>query len=72
MTRREDDEIEATIGARYRSMPSSPLSVVLQHLLADLRLDGCGMTDGELLARFVSSRDLVTGMRLSAVPEFQM
>ena len=53
-------------------MPSSPLSVVLQHLLADLRLDGCGMTDGELLARFVSSRDLVTGMRLSAVPEFQM
>src|SRR3954470_1506544 len=38
-------------------MPTSPLSVVLQHLLADLRPDGDGMTDGELLARFVGSRD---------------
>src|SRR5262245_39444315 len=38
-------------------MPSSPLSVVIQHLLADLRPVGNGMTDGELLARFLSSRD---------------
>src|SRR6516162_6917355 len=38
-------------------MPTSPLSVVLQHLLADLRLDEDGRTDGELLARFLRSRD---------------
>ena len=38
-------------------MPTSPLNVVLQHLLADLRPEGVGMTDGELLARFLSSRD---------------
>ena len=38
-------------------MPTSPLSVVIQHLLADLGPDGGGMTDGELLARFLSSRD---------------
>ena len=38
-------------------MPTSPLSVVLQHLLADLRPDGDGRTDGELLARFLRSRD---------------
>ncbi|MDB5307179.1 MAG: hypothetical protein JWO38_1381 [Gemmataceae bacterium] len=38
-------------------MPTSPLSVVIQHLLADLRPDGDGMTDGELLARFLRSRD---------------
>src|SRR5262245_16665243 len=38
-------------------MPSSPLSVVIQHLLADLRPVGNGMTDGELLARFLRSRD---------------
>ena len=38
-------------------MPTSPLSVVLQYLLADLRPDGDGMTDGELLARFLKSRD---------------
>src|SRR6516162_1845409 len=38
-------------------MPTSPLSVVLQHLLADLRPDEDGMTDGELLARFLRSRD---------------
>src|SRR5215469_11492324 len=38
-------------------MPTSPLSVVLQHLLADLRPDGDGMTDGELLARFLGRRD---------------
>jgi RNA polymerase sigma factor (sigma-70 family) len=31
--------------------------VVIQHLLADLRPDGDGMTDGELLARFLGSRD---------------
>jgi RNA polymerase sigma factor (sigma-70 family) len=38
-------------------MPTSPLSVVIQHLLADLKPDGDGMTDGELLARFLGSRD---------------
>ena len=38
-------------------MPTSPLSVVIQHLLADLGPDGDGMTDGELLARFLRSRD---------------
>jgi RNA polymerase sigma-70 factor (ECF subfamily) len=43
--------------ARLKSMPTSPLSVVLQHLLADLRPDKDGMTDGELLARFLGRRD---------------
>src|SRR5262249_15219696 len=36
-------------------MPTSPLSVVLQHVLADFVPDG--MTDGELLARFLGNRD---------------
>ncbi len=43
--------------ARYESMPTSPLSVVIQHLMADVGPNGGGMTDGELLARFLSSRD---------------
>jgi RNA polymerase sigma factor (sigma-70 family) len=38
-------------------MPTSPLSVVIQHLMADPGPDGGGMTDGELLARFRGSRD---------------
>jgi RNA polymerase sigma factor (sigma-70 family) len=38
-------------------MPTSPLNRVIQHVLADLRPDGDGMTDGELLARFLGSRD---------------
>ena len=38
-------------------MPTSPLSVVLQHLLADLRPEEDKMADGELLARFLRSRD---------------
>src|SRR5262249_24076625 len=38
-------------------MATSPLNMVIQHFLADLRPDGGGMTDGELLARFLSSRD---------------
>jgi len=38
-------------------MPTSPLSVVIQHLRADLAPDAGGMTDGELLAHFLSSRD---------------
>ena len=38
-------------------MPTSPLSAVLQHLLADGGLDRGGMTDGELLGHFLSSRD---------------
>jgi RNA polymerase sigma factor (sigma-70 family) len=57
MARYEDNEVETTMAARLKSMATSPLSVVLQHLLADLRPDGDGMTDGELLARFLGSRD---------------
>jgi RNA polymerase sigma factor (sigma-70 family) len=38
-------------------MPTSPLNVVMRHLLADVGPDGAGMTDGELLARFLGSRD---------------
>lgn len=38
-------------------MATSPLNQVIQHLLADCGPDGPGMTDGELLARFLSSRD---------------
>jgi RNA polymerase sigma factor (sigma-70 family) len=38
-------------------MPTSPLNRVIQHFLADFGPDGGGMTDAELLARFVSSRD---------------
>src|ERR1041384_8296980 len=38
-------------------MPTSPLSGVIRHLMADLGPDGGGMTDGELWARFRSSRD---------------
>ena len=45
------------MAGRLKSMPTSPLSVVIQHLLADLGPDGAGMTDGELLARFLRSRD---------------
>ena len=43
--------------ARLKSMPTSTLSVFIQHLMADLRPEGAGMADGELLARFLSSRD---------------
>jgi RNA polymerase sigma factor (sigma-70 family) len=42
---------------KLKTMPTSPLSVVIQHLLADLRPEGGGLTDGELLARFVRSQD---------------
>src|SRR5436190_23091079 len=42
---------------RVKSMPTRPVSVVTRHLLADLRPAGDGLTDGELLARFVRSRD---------------
>jgi RNA polymerase sigma factor (sigma-70 family) len=45
------------MAARFESMPSNSLNVVLQHLLAHLGPDGSGMTDGELLARFLSNRD---------------
>jgi RNA polymerase sigma factor (sigma-70 family) len=53
----EDNQVEATIVGNLKTMPTSPLSVVIQHLLADLRQDGGGPTDGELLARFLGSRD---------------
>ena len=38
-------------------MPTSPLSVVVQRLMADVAPGGGWTTDGELLARFLSSRD---------------
>src|SRR3954447_387821 len=38
-------------------MPSSPLTVVIQHLRAACGPDGGGMTDGELLSRFLNCRD---------------
>jgi len=38
-------------------MPNGPLSEVIQNLPTDLGPDGDGVTDGELLARFVRSRD---------------
>src|SRR5262249_26834949 len=53
----EDKEVEATMDGNLKTMPTSPLNRVLQHLLADLRPEGGGLTDGELLARFLRSRD---------------
>src|SRR5438128_763397 len=38
-------------------MATSPLNMVIQHFLADVGPDGGGMTDGELLACFLRSRD---------------
>src|SRR5271157_4268758 len=40
-------------------MPSSPLSVVIQHLRAAAERDGdgAGRSDGELLTRFLNQRD---------------
>lgn len=38
-------------------METNPLKVVLQQLVADGGLDDGGMTDGELLTLFLSSRD---------------
>src|SRR2546426_2162270 len=43
--------------ARSKSMPTGSLSVIIHHLLADAALGAGGMTDGELLAHFLSSRD---------------
>ena len=57
MGRCEDNKAEATTERNLKTMPTSALSVVLQHLLGHLRPDGDGRTDGELLARFVRSRD---------------
>jgi hypothetical protein len=45
------------MGARDELMPTSPLNRAIQHLLADPGPDGGGMTEEELLARFLSSRD---------------
>jgi RNA polymerase sigma factor (sigma-70 family) len=53
----EDNEVEMPMAARLKTMPTSPLSVVLQHLLPDHGPNECGVTDGELLARFLGSRD---------------
>jgi RNA polymerase sigma factor (sigma-70 family) len=52
----EDNKTDAVVEARF-SMPTSSLNVVIQHLVADLRPDGDGTADGELLARFLKSRD---------------
>ncbi|HMF17193.1 MAG TPA: sigma-70 family RNA polymerase sigma factor, partial [Gemmataceae bacterium] len=38
-------------------MPTNPLSTVIQHILADVGPDRGAMTDGELLGRYLSSRD---------------
>src|SRR5262245_31548702 len=43
--------------ARSKSMPTGLLSVVIHNLLADAALGAGGMTDGELLAHFLSRRD---------------
>src|SRR5262249_32929683 len=53
----EDNEVETMTVARLKPMPTSPLSVVLQPLLPDHGPNECGVTDGELLARFLGSRD---------------
>ena len=56
----EDKEIEATVQPRYELMLTSPMSMVLRHLLADVGPDGAGLTDGELVTRFLGSRDEAT------------
>ncbi len=38
-------------------MPTTPMNRVIQHLLAACGGDGAGLTDGELLTRFLNSRD---------------
>src|SRR5262249_5191436 len=43
--------------ARSKSMPTGSLSVIIHNLLAEATLGAGGMTDGELLAHFLSSRD---------------
>jgi RNA polymerase sigma factor (sigma-70 family) len=45
------------MAGKLKTMTTSPLNTVIQHLMADLRPDGDGMADGELLARFLGSRD---------------
>src|SRR4051794_35856850 len=50
----KDNEVETV---RAQTMPTGPLNVAIQHLRADLGPDGDGLTDGDLLARFVKSRD---------------
>src|SRR5262245_51385580 len=55
--RSEDIKGEGTMEARDEPMPTSPLNRVIQHVLADCGPDGGGSTDGELLARFLRSRD---------------
>src|SRR5262249_34146448 len=52
----EDNEVE-TMAARWKSMPTGPLSAVIQHLMADAAPGAGGMTDGELLVQFLSGRD---------------
>lgn len=42
---------------KSKTMPTSATTMALHRLLADLRPDGDGGTDGELLTRFVRSRD---------------
>jgi hypothetical protein len=57
MAHHEDNKVDVTMGARNESMVTSPLNSVIQRLRAHLGPDGGGMTDGELLARFLRSRD---------------
>jgi RNA polymerase sigma factor (sigma-70 family) len=49
-----DNEVETMTAARLKTMPTCPLSAVIQHLVADAAPGG--MTDGELLAHFLSGR----------------
>jgi RNA polymerase sigma factor (sigma-70 family) len=52
----EDNEIE-TMAARLKSMQTSPLRVVIQHLSADAARGAGALTDAQLLAQFLGSRD---------------
>jgi RNA polymerase sigma factor (sigma-70 family) len=49
--------VEVMMAARSKSMPTGPVSVVIQHLMADVGPGGGEATDGELLAHFLGSRD---------------
>jgi RNA polymerase sigma factor (sigma-70 family) len=53
----QDNKVAAMMAGKLKTMPTSSLSVVIRHLLADLSQEGAGMADGELLARFLVSRD---------------
>src|SRR5579862_1297439 len=45
------------MATRIEPMATTQMSVVIQHLFTACRRNGAGMTDGELLSRFVKHRD---------------